>query len=55
MCESAAVREGDELREGVGALGAPEECGMSTLGADIGGGCLDSGGSDRAAAEGDVD
>ena len=55
MCEGAAVGEGDELREGVGALGAPEECGMSTLRADVGGGCLDSGGADRAAAEGDVD
>lgn len=34
MCEGAAVREGDELREGVGTLGSTEECGVAALRAD---------------------
>lgn len=36
MGEGAAVREGDELCEGVGALGAAEESCVSALGADEG-------------------
>lgn len=31
MCKSAAVGEGDELCEGVGPLGTPEEGGVSNL------------------------
>lgn len=36
MREGAAVGEGDELGEGVGALGAAEEGGMAALGANEG-------------------
>lgn len=36
MREGAAVGEGDQLREGVGALGAAEESGVPALGADEG-------------------
>lgn len=36
MGEGAAVGEGDELREGVGTLGAAEERGVAALRADEG-------------------
>lgn len=51
MSEGTAVRESDELSEGVGTLRAPKECRMAALRADESGGALDSCGGDRAAAE----
>lgn len=47
MGVGAAVGEGDELGEGVGALGAAEEGGVAVLMVEVGG----EGGGERAAEE----
>lgn len=52
MGEGAAVGEGDELREGVGAFRAAEERRVSALRADEGGFLRRGEVGDRAAAEG---
>lgn len=65
MREGAAIREHHQLREGVGALGAAEERGVSALRADECGSCCrgdesgggggdGGGGAAAAAAQGEV-
>ena len=52
MCVAAAVREGDELREGVGAFGAAEEGGVPGLWAGEGGEGGEGGGGDEGGHRG---
>lgn len=55
MSEGAAVRQSDELSEGVGTLRASKESRMAALRTDESGGGLDSGSGDRAAAKRDAE
>lgn len=55
MSEGAAVRQRDELSEGVGTLRASKESRMAALRTDESGGGLDSGSGDRAAAKRDAE